>query len=115
MATCNMKHIAAIMDGNGRYAQKYGLSGLEGYGKGLEAAQTMVKFCKKNKIPFITLYVFSYENWQRDESTVNMLMNLPSLTKKMHSHMEPRRILTTTSANCSLPSRKILLILFHWS
>lgn len=76
MNLSKIKHIAAIMDGNGRYAKNHNLSPLEGYTKGLETAENFVKFCQKQEIPFITLYVFSYENWQRDEQTVQLLMEL---------------------------------------
>ena len=69
-------HIAIIMDGNGRWAQRHHLSRIEGHKKGLEAANTVVDVCEEFQIKIITLYAFSKENWRRPRKEVSALMGL---------------------------------------
>ncbi|MCX7784860.1 MAG: isoprenyl transferase [candidate division WOR-3 bacterium] len=69
-------HIAIIMDGNGRWAKKRGLPRYFGHRKGVEAVRTTVKACAEFGIKYLTLYVFSSENWERPASEVNKLMQL---------------------------------------
>jgi undecaprenyl diphosphate synthase len=69
-------HIAIIMDGNGRWAQRHHLSRIEGHKKGLEAANTVVDVCEEFQIKIITLYAFSKENWRRPRKEVTALMGL---------------------------------------
>ncbi len=71
-----IKHIAIIMDGNGRWAESRGLSKAEGHRRGAEAARKIIEVCAKQGIPFLTLYAFSAENWNRPESEVSWLMEL---------------------------------------
>ena len=68
------KHIAIIMDGNGRWAQKRGLPRIEGHRNGIESVRTVVELCGKLHISYLTLYAFSMENWIRPKDEVNMLM-----------------------------------------
>ncbi len=68
------KHIAIIMDGNGRWAQKRGLPRVEGHRNGIESVRTVVELCGKLHISYLTLYAFSMENWIRPKDEVNMLM-----------------------------------------
>ena len=68
------KHIAIIMDGNGRWAQKRGLPRVEGHRNGIESVRTVVELCDKLHISYLTLYAFSMENWIRPKDEVNMLM-----------------------------------------
>jgi len=70
------KHIAIIMDGNGRWAQKQGLSRSEGHKKGTETVETVLRAAKKHHIQFLTLYAFSTENWKRPPQEVFTLMGL---------------------------------------
>jgi len=70
------RHIAIIMDGNGRWAQRQRLSRMEGHRRGLEAAQAVVEACEELGIRILTLYAFSKENWQRPKKEVNALMRL---------------------------------------
>lgn len=72
----DLKHIAIIMDGNGRWAKKHGLPIALGHKKGAEAARKTLIGCIKHKIPYLTLYTFSSENWHRDHKEVEDLMNL---------------------------------------
>ena len=70
------KHVAIIMDGNGRWATSRGLSRTEGHKKGAEAAQRAVEAARDLGIPFVTLFSFSSENWNRPPSEIEDLMNL---------------------------------------
>ena len=79
-------HIAIIMDGNGRWAKKRLLNRITGHEKGSEAVRTTVRTCREIGIPYLTLYAFSTENWQRPKSEVEALMNL--LKKFLQSERE---------------------------
>ncbi len=70
------RHVAIIMDGNGRWARKRGLPRIKGHEKGSEAVRECVEGCGELKIEFLTLYAFSAENWQRPKSEVFALMRL---------------------------------------
>jgi undecaprenyl diphosphate synthase len=69
-------HVAIIMDGNGRWATARGLTRTEGHRKGAEAAQRAVEAARELGIPFVTLFSFSSENWNRPQSEIEDLMNL---------------------------------------
>lgn len=70
------RHVAIIMDGNGRWAKKRHLPRVAGHKAGLEAARQVVESCIKKKIEVVTLFIFSSENWRRPPDEVNYLMNL---------------------------------------
>ncbi len=70
------KHIAIIMDGNGRWAQKRNLKRTEGHNAGMATAKNIVIACKKLCIPYVTLYAFSKENWGRPKEEVSFLFYL---------------------------------------
>jgi undecaprenyl diphosphate synthase len=70
------KHIAVIMDGNGRWAKKRRLPRIAGHRAGIRAVRQSVKACGRLGIPYLTLYAFSVENWKRPENEVKMLMDL---------------------------------------
>ncbi|MFZ7104628.1 MAG: isoprenyl transferase [Peptococcaceae bacterium] len=70
------KHIAIIMDGNGRWATKRGLPRAAGHRAGVESLKKVVEFCLELQIPHLTVYAFSTENWKRPKEEVNTLMNL---------------------------------------
>lgn len=69
-------HIAVIMDGNGRWAQKRLLNRVKGHEKGAETVRMVVRTCREIGIRFLTLYAFSTENWERPKSEVTALMVL---------------------------------------
>ncbi len=69
-------HVAIIMDGNGRWATARGLTRAEGHKKGAEAAQRAVEAARELGIPFVTLFSFSSENWNRPPDEIEDLMNL---------------------------------------
>jgi undecaprenyl diphosphate synthase len=70
------RHIAIIMDGNGRWARRRGLPRIKGHEKGAEAVRACVEACGELKVEFLTLYAFSAENWQRPKTEVFALMRL---------------------------------------
>lgn len=70
------RHIAVIMDGNGRWANRRGLLRFEGHKAGAEAARKTVEFCRERGIRYLTLFSFSTENWHRPAREVSSLMAL---------------------------------------
>ena len=70
------KHIAIIMDGNGRWAKAKGLPRTVGHTNGAKALQRIVEACQKFGIQTLTVYAFSTENWARPKDEVDFLMNL---------------------------------------
>ena len=70
------RHIAIIMDGNGRWARERGLPRIEGHRRGSQSVRACTAACVEAGIPYLTLYAFSKENWQRPADEVTALMNL---------------------------------------
>lgn len=70
------RHIAIIMDGNGRWARKRFLPRFAGHVKGVDALRTIVGECLKLGVEYLTLFAFSSENWQRPQEEVSLLMQL---------------------------------------
>jgi undecaprenyl diphosphate synthase len=70
------RHIAIIMDGNGRWAKKKSLSRISGHMKGVDAVREVVTACRELGIKVLTLYAFSIENWRRPKDEVAALMGL---------------------------------------
>jgi undecaprenyl diphosphate synthase len=70
------KHIAVVMDGNGRCAKNRGLSRSEGHRAGVNAIHGLIRACRRLRIPFLTLYAFSSQNWARPMQEVETLMTL---------------------------------------
>lgn len=71
-----LKHIAIIMDGNGRWAKKRGLPRSLGHKKGAEVVKEITKAAGNLGVEFLTLYAFSTENWKREQDEVDTLMDL---------------------------------------
>ncbi|MFI5250832.1 MAG: isoprenyl transferase [Bacteroidota bacterium] len=69
-------HIAIIMDGNGRWANKRGLPRIAGHSEGVESVRDTVEACGQLGVKYLTLYAFSTENWKRPKEEVSMLMRL---------------------------------------
>lgn len=85
------KHVAIIMDGNGRWAQKQGEDRIFGHHEGVNSVREIVEACGEIGVKFLTLYAFSTENWNRPKEEVDALMELlvstismetPNLNKK---------------------------------
>jgi len=72
------RHIAIIMDGNGRWAQRNGLPRVEGHRQGAKTAEKIARYCAEFGIQSLTLYSFSMENWKRPKAEVDALMQLYS-------------------------------------
>ncbi|MEP4076776.1 isoprenyl transferase [Haloferula sp.] len=70
------RHVAIIMDGNGRWAKERGLPRLEGHRAGAESVRECVEACKQLNIEYLTLYAFSSENWNRPPAEITALMTL---------------------------------------
>jgi undecaprenyl diphosphate synthase len=70
------KHVAVIMDGNGRWAQKRHLPRIAGHRSGTQTARTTIETCARLKIEALTLYAFSVENWRRPKTEIDFLMAL---------------------------------------
>ena len=71
-----LKHLAVIMDGNGRWAEQRGRPRIFGHARGAQAAERLVKACSKKQIPFLTLFAFSAENRFRPKAEVEGLFRL---------------------------------------
>jgi len=80
-----LNHVAIIMDGNGRWGLKRKRSRNYGHLKGIKTVETVIKSSLTKKIPYLTLYTFSTENWRRPDSEINFLFDLirKSLKKKI--------------------------------
>ncbi len=75
-ATPLPRHVAVIMDGNGRWARQRGLPRVEGHRMGVRAVREVVECARELGVPYLTLYAFSLENWGRPEPEVRTLMGL---------------------------------------
>ncbi|WP_251359468.1 polyprenyl diphosphate synthase [Kangiella sp. TOML190] len=87
----SLQHIAIIMDGNGRWAQKRGKKRVMGHKAGMERAREMAEYCGEQGIKVLTLFVFSSENWKRPPEEVSFLMDLfatslKNESKKLHKN-----------------------------
>ena len=71
-----LQHLGIIADGNRRWAKENGLPKIEGHKKGLKAIEELVGAAAMAGIPYVTFYVFSTENWGREEAEVNYIMKL---------------------------------------
>ena len=76
------KHLAIIMDGNGRWAEKKGKNRIQGHSHGVKAVQEVVEEAVQLKIEHLTLYAFSTENWSRPQEEIGVLMKLLVSTLK---------------------------------
>lgn len=72
------KHVAIIMDGNGRWAKRQGLPRIKGHEVGVQRVEEIVRAAQDKGVRYLTLYTFSKENWQRPKSEVEFLMGLLS-------------------------------------
>jgi len=100
------KHIAIIMDGNGRWAKKRGLPRVAGHKRGVDTVKEIVEACAEIGVKFLTLYTFSTENWKRPKDEVSTLMRLllNSLRDRV-SELNDNDIRLTTIGNIeSLPT-----------
>ena len=80
------KHVAVIMDGNGRWAKTFGEKRIFGHTSGIDSARETIESCVELEIKNLTLYVFSVDNWKRPKSEVNALMKL--LVRSVRNELE---------------------------
>lgn len=101
------QHIAIIMDGNGRWAQKHAFGRIIGHQKGTEAVRDIVRACCEIGIKYLTLYAFSVENWIRPAQEVDALMVLLDkyLRSELKEMLERDIRLTTIGNRSALPER----------
>ncbi|MBU2738425.1 polyprenyl diphosphate synthase [Acidithiobacillus concretivorus] len=97
------RHVAVIMDGNGRWAYRQHLPRVAGHRRGAEVVREMVQSCVDLGIPHLTLFAFSTENWRRPPLEVRLLMNLFRLllkreARKLHENGVRLRIIGDRSA-----------------
>ena len=99
-------HIAIIMDGNGRWANKRGLPRVAGHKKGVDTVRDIVEACAQLGVRYLSLYTFSTENWNRPKDEVSMLMRLllNSLKQRLGELTENDIKLTTIGDISSLPN-----------
>jgi undecaprenyl diphosphate synthase len=101
------RHIAIIMDGNGRWAQSHALGRISGHQKGAEAVRATVEMCREVGIKYLTLYAFSVENWIRPTQEVDALMGLLEnyLRSELKEMLEHGIRLTSIGNTEALPGR----------
>lgn len=86
-------HIAIVMDGNGRWAKKRGLPRTAGHAAGAEAFRRIANYAKAIKLPYLTVYAFSTENWKRSEEEVDAIMGLlERYLRELIRDMEKNRV-----------------------
>ena len=102
----NLNHVAIIMDGNGRWGLKKRNSRNYGHLKGIKTVESVLKASIKKKIPFLTLYTFSTENWQRPENEINFLFDLirKSLKKNIKKIIKQGIKINVIGSNKGLPA-----------
>lgn len=96
------KHVAIIMDGNGRWAKQKGKLRTFGHKAGVDSVRAAVRYCRTNGIPVLTMFAFSSENWKRPAEEVGVLMDLFKLVlssevKKLHKNDVRLRVIGDTS------------------
>jgi undecaprenyl diphosphate synthase len=111
-STLPLKHIAIIMDGNGRWAKKRGLSRSEGHKAGTDSVRAVVRECRAMGLQYLTLYTFSRENWGRPHEEVSFLFDLlvsflrKELPELMEQHIRLR--IAGETDRLPTPARKAL-------
>ena len=85
------QHVAVIMDGNGRWANSKGMSRVAGHKRGVDSVKALIKSCISHEIPYLSIFAFSSENWNRSKDEVDALMELliqalETQTKKLNEN-----------------------------
>lgn len=103
------RHVALIMDGNGRWAKQRGKRRTEGHRQGVENVRQVVETAGHLNLEYLTLYAFSAENWQRPDAEVSALMNLLDIFLKRYTpELDKNGIrLHTIGDICALPKKVI--------
>ena len=106
------RHIAIVMDGNGRWARRHGLPRIDGHRRGVEVVKNLVPPLCRRGIPYLTLFAFSSENWRRPSAEVALLLELLATsfeaeTKHLHAHGIRLRVIGDMSRFPARLRRKI--------
>ena len=106
------RHVAVVMDGNGRWAMQRGLPRVAGHRRGVETVKNLAPLVAKRGIPYLTLFAFSSENWQRPRSEVNLLLELlaatlESETRLLHQYEMRLRVIGDLSKFPARLQRKV--------
>ncbi len=103
----NPRHVAIIMDGNGRWARARGLPRIEGHRQGVENVRRIVEIARDLNLPYLTLYAFSAENWRRPAEEVGALMGLLEIFLERYTReLEQNEVrLRTIGRTDQLPDR----------
>ncbi|MDG5788157.1 isoprenyl transferase [Evansella sp. AB-P1] len=103
------KHVAIIMDGNGRWAKKRGLPRIAGHREGMNVIRKVVKRANHIGVEALTLYAFSTENWKRPKNEVDFLMRLPEmfLNKELPKLIDENVVVRLTGSKENLPKHTI--------
>jgi len=106
------RHIAIIMDGNGRWASERGLPRMEGHRAGANAVDKVVTCCRKTGIPTLSLFAFSTENWKRPDNEVKALFDLLNiyLKKKLNTMIKNEICLRISGDTSRIPEKSRKLI-----
>ena len=101
------KHVAIIMDGNGRWAKSFGKSRVFGHRSGVSTVQNIVEIAVQKEIEYLTLYAFSTENWGRPKKEINTLMDLliSSLRNELSKMVKNNIRLNTIGDISTLPTK----------
>lgn len=99
------RHIAIIMDGNGRWAKKRGLPRVAGHRQGMQAIKRCLEGLRELDVGYLTLYAFSTENWRRPKSEVDFLMGMPGqfIAKELPTMMKDNIRLSVIGDIAGLP------------
>lgn len=107
------KHVAIIMDGNGRWAKNQFLPRLNGHREGIESVRDIVKASSQLGVKFLTLYAFSIENWKRPESEISGLMKLlENFLKSEIDELDENSVRIKTIGKTSSLPKSVQQILF---
>ena len=106
------RHVAVIMDGNGRWARRHGLPRIAGHRRGVEVVKKMAPLVTRHGIPYLTLFAFSSENWKRPASEVELLVELLARTlekeiRRLHQNRIRLRVIGDLSRFARPLQRKI--------
>lgn len=101
------RHVAFIMDGNGRWAKQQGHPRTEGHRRGVEVVREILTCCQDWSIPYASFYAFSTENWKRPESEINLLFELMAdyLEREIDSFIDDNARLHLVGDPASIPDR----------
>lgn len=103
-----LTHLGIIADGNGRWAEQRGLPRTDGHEAGLHNLEQLVEWCARREIPVLSVYVFSYENWNRPQEETENLMQLAEKYFDRFMEFKENNIKVVVSGTSEKGSREML-------